>query len=275
MSEQFISSLTSVTRHPLVLLVWLILGAVLDWRMDWLPKPDSILTKVAPLMGFALVMVPIVGFAEYWHRPTWTRLLRETVGAPDMVAIDAFYHLDPKSAMIVFEHNNEVSGVVAIDGKKPGEELGSVLGAEEKQKGDISVMEKSGLGGAKSNKSGLRQRGKKDAARSNIVQIRHLDVDHPLRRQGVATELLAAALDHAFNIAPLGSAPAPAETVIILSNPFTPGGEKLLKKFGFTVSASNDWPQPKSVGLLQWKGRYFELSRTEWASRRDAILKRA
>lgn len=264
----------------MVIVIWLALGAALDYWMDWLPKPNSLFTKLAPLMGFAFVIVPIVGFAEWYHRPIWTRLLREMVGAPDMVAIDAYYHLDPKSAMIVFDHNGEVSGVIAIDGKKAGEVLGSVLGAEEKQKGDVTVMDKAGLSvkQAPTKKEGLRQRGKKDkegGAASNIVQIRHLDVDHPVRKKGIATELLATALDHAFGIAPLGQAPTPADKVVILSNPFTPGGEKLFKKFGFTpVSAeeSKDWSQPEAVGLFKWKGRWLSVDRGEWAARRTAIL---
>jgi GNAT superfamily N-acetyltransferase len=59
----------------------------------------------------------------------------------------------------------------------------------------------------------------------NIVQIRHLDVDQAVRKAGIATEMLAAALDHAFDIAPLGQVPTAADKVIILSNSFAPGGE--------------------------------------------------
>jgi hypothetical protein len=44
------------------------------------------------------------------------------------------HHLDPKSVIIVFDHNGEISGVIAIDGKKAGEVLGSVLGAEKSRR---------------------------------------------------------------------------------------------------------------------------------------------
>jgi RimJ/RimL family protein N-acetyltransferase len=109
----------------------------------------------------------------------------------------------------------------------------------------------------------------------NIVQIRHLDVDQAVRKAGIATEMLAAALDHAFDIAPLGQVPTAADKVIILSNSFAPGGEKLFKKFGFTpVSAeeSKDWSQPEAVGLFKWKGRWLAVTRGDWTARRAEVL---
>jgi GNAT superfamily N-acetyltransferase len=203
-------------------------------------------------------MVPILGFAEFMHRPVWTRLLREKVGSPDMIAMDAFYNIEPKSTMLVFEHKGEVSGVVALDGKKATQSLGTVLGAEEKQVGDVGAMERAGL----ANREGLRRR---KGEESDFAQIRHLDVDHPVRRVGVATELLTAALDHAFKN---------VEKVVVMTNPFSPGGEKVFTRCGFKPvppAESSHWEQPQAVGLFKWKGRWLAVTREDWVARRSVV----
>jgi hypothetical protein len=174
-----------------------------------------------------------------------------------------------------------VVGVFIIDGKKAGEVLGSVLGAKEKQKGELTVMDRAGLNVKQppTKKEGLKQRGKKDTERAAdyIVQIRHLDVDQPVRTECIATELLATALDHAFGIVLLCPAPNPADKVIILSNPFAPGGDQLFKKIGFTPVSPEEskyWSQPEAVGLSKWKGRWLSVDRGDWAAMRTAISRK-
>ena len=183
-------------------------------------------------------------------------------------------------------------GLVAVDGARAGEGLGSVLGAEEGQMGEgEGVVEKVGIEKREArrgepSREGLRKRDIKrsdtdsaDKTKPNLVQIRHLDVDIPVRRAGVATELLVVALDHAFDIARLtpGSKNVsdPAEKVVVLTNPLSPGGERLLKKCAFRLVAESQaagWPRPEKVGLFGWKGRWLELSRTQWKVRREVLL---
>ena len=75
---------------------------------------------------------------------------------------------------------------------------------------------------------------------------------------------------------PLLPIPVRRYTATVLGNPFAPGGERLLKNLGFAPMSpeeSKELLQPTGVGLFKWKGRWLEVSRSEWAFRRDAILK--
>lgn len=248
------------------------------------------LSYVAPLIGFALTAVPILAGTEYLHRPTFTRLLREKLGAPDLVAIDRYYSLDPRSRVMVFEHEGHISGLVAFDGARAGQGLKSVLGAEEGQLGEQEGVieeigfEKQSPRGTQSEREGLRKRSVRSSTdaitRSNgsLVQIRHLDVDIVVRRAGVATELLVAVLDHAFGISPCPGSKdilKPAEKVVLLTNPLSPGGEKLLRKCGFVPvgqGEAEDWVKAEKVGLFGWKGRWLGVSRSEWRAKREVLF---
>lgn len=285
----------AVYTHPLILILWTILSLLLDYTLNWFPDPSFPLSYISPLMGFALIALPILAGTEYLHRPIFTRFLRETMGAPDMIAMERYYSLDPKSRVMVFEHKGEISGVVAVDGVRAGQSLGSVLGAEEGQLGEKEgVLEGVGFKkqGSKVERTlegkqtdGLRKRNVKSGEngttkKSNpqLVQIRHLTVDIPVRRAGVGTELLVSALDHAFGIATLPGSKGvsnPAEKVIVLTNPLSPGGEKVLRKCGFTSvaeSETEDWPRAEKVGLLGWTGRWMGVSRSEWEAKREVIF---
>ena len=301
-----VTSLTLITvyTHPLVILLWILASLTLDYLVNWIPEPGLPLSYVSPLIGFAIAAIPILAGAEYLHRPVFTRLLRETLGAPDLVAMERYYSLDPRSQIMVFEHKGQVSGVVAIDGARAGVQLGSVLGAEEGQLGekegvieDIGLEKKGTRAREKviqqqqqqpppqDQREGLRKRtvrsGETPSARRHVdvVQLRHLDVDLPVRRAGVATELLVAALDHAFGISPrtpdAKSSETAADKVVALTNPLAPGGERLLTKFGFvpiSESESAHWQPAQKVGLLRWKGRWLGVSKSAWEVKRERLF---
>lgn len=267
-----LTHLRLVYTHPLVLAGWIALSSILNIYLNWIPTTEAWYTYLSPIIGLSITALPIMGIIEYIHRPSFTRNMRETIGAIDMVAIDRYYGLDEKSKVIVFEHKGEVSGVVALDGMRGGEELGTVLGAEEGELGDEGVL-KEGFGREGSLKKRKMIGEGKGETDDVLVQIRHLDVDGPLRASGVITELVAAALDHAFGVNPLGGPISqPASQVIYLTNPLTPGGEKELKRCGF-VSATNSthWASPKNVGLLGWKGRWLQVDREQWTIRRAEL----
>lgn len=148
--------------HPLTVSAWAVIAGVLDY-LFFMPGEHP-LSYFKPLIGVAVVAFPILGFAEYYHRPIWNSRLREVIGSQDLVE-EKFY--SGKNEMIVFEHKGEVVGVVAIDAKHAGEHLGSVL-----EKGQERRINAAGA-----------------------VQIRHLDVDQPIRRHGIGRELLTTALE--------------------------------------------------------------------------------
>ena len=89
--------------------MWTLASLTLDYLVNWIPEPGLPLSYIAPLIGFAIAAIPILGGAEYIHRPVFTRLLRETLGAPDLVAIERYYSLDPRSQILVFPHNGQIS----------------------------------------------------------------------------------------------------------------------------------------------------------------------
>ncbi|RXK41804.1 hypothetical protein M231_00803 [Tremella mesenterica] len=80
-----------VYTHPLLLSLWILIGALLDYQFSYLPSPDIPLSTIYPLVGPALVALPILGVVEYLHRPIFTKLLRTTIGAPDLVSPSRYY----------------------------------------------------------------------------------------------------------------------------------------------------------------------------------------
>ena len=238
--------------------------------------------------------------------------MRGTLGAPDLVALDKYYAptatasvsasakqaaVNPLSGVWVFQHKGEVVGVVALDARRAGRELGSVLGEDEGEMGQEGVVDglldrssSSGSGSTGSSKGkgreGLRKRttttpaakGDTTTGEKGTAQLRHLVVDIPVRRHRVGLELLVHALDKAFGFTEDGrSSNTGIERVVVLTNPFTPGGERILNKCGFLPLAPESvsgWAAPPKLGLLGWQGRWMGVSRETWAEKRGGIFDR-
>jgi GNAT superfamily N-acetyltransferase len=257
-----------VYTHPITLAVWVVLGSALDYYAGWVPS-ETPLSSVSLLMGFAIVALPFLVTVEYLHRPTFTRLMRKTLGAPDLVAIERYYGQEKGSGCLVFDRKGEVGGVICWDGSRGGMDLGTVLGAEEGE-----VKEEDGMAdailtrntptgvGSRVRNEGLRQRKGKGKDSSGVVEIRHLDVDHPYRNKGIATELLYAALEETFGR-------DSTEMVVVQTNPMAVEG--LFTKFGF-VPATDAYPRLETVGLLGWQGRWLQVDRQAWDSKRLTIF---
>ncbi|ORY34774.1 hypothetical protein BCR39DRAFT_596661 [Naematelia encephala] len=257
-----------VLTYPLSLTVWVGLAAVFNYATGLVPKSGEPLTYLSPLIGFAAVALPLMFIPEYLHRPIFTRLMRETLGAPDVVALPKFYALDERSKIIVLEHEKEVQGVVCLDGRRAGEDLGTVLGAEEGDLGDKGVIESAGVGTQKGGRKTVATLG----ANPGVVEIRHLDVDIPLRQAGVTMELLAAALDHAFCVKPFSNAKfSPTTKVIYRTNPFVTD-EEAFRRCGFVTSAG-PWSEAIGVGLFNWKGRWLEVTPAVWDAKRSNVYR--
>lgn len=209
--------------------------------MGWIPdfSPGARITFLKPFMGFATVMVPILGVSEYVHRPIWTKLLRDTIGSPDLIAPNTFYKLDDRSTFLVYEHKDEVQGVIAVDGRHGGAVLGSILGANEKEVSEKGVLDKhfrktTGRGG-------------------RTVQIRHFDVDHPLRRHGIGKALVVSALDAVFDQDP--------DCRVIAYVPGWAQGGGVLKSCGFRQFGCG-----AAAGMLGRQGTWYEIDRKTYAT---------
>ena len=235
--------------------------------------------------------------------------MRGTLGAPDLVALDKYYAPTASASVLagnalsgvwVFQHKGEVVGVVALDARRAGRELGSVLGEDEGEMGQEGVVDglldrssSSGSGSAAGGSSkgkgreGLRKRttttpaaakGDTTTGEKGTAQLRHLVVDIPVRRHRVGLELLVHALDKAFGFTEDGrSSNTGIERVVVLTNPFTPGGERILYKCGFVPLAPESvsgWAAPPKLGLLGWQGRWMGVSRETWAEKRGGIFDR-
>ncbi|KAK4688717.1 hypothetical protein P7C73_g1392, partial [Tremellales sp. Uapishka_1] len=267
-----------VYTHMFSLSLWVILSLVLDKHLGYTVDPAIVITWFSPLIGFGLTALPLLGLVEFLHRPKFTRHLRETIGSPDLVSI-ANYYSAPESTVLVLHHKDLLVGVIAVDAVHAAEEQASVLGGDDGEITDASVKVDLPLDKIRQSKkaAGLRQRvpaRKTKSEHPGLAQIRHLDVDALYRRAGVATELLAAALDKSFGISP--KAVSSIEQVIVLTSPFTPGKEEIFRKFGFKPVPSGTslmWPAPRRLGVLGWKGRWMSISKSEWAAKRNVLFK--
>ncbi|KAL1411096.1 hypothetical protein Q8F55_002046 [Vanrija albida] len=253
-----------VYLHPLVLSAVVALAAVIDYAVGYLPRPGVPGSSLAPLIGFAMVALPLLGAVEWAHRGPFTARLRSVIGARDLVTA-AQYYASP-SRFYVFEHRGEVRGALALDAAHAGVAVPSVLGDEE---GEVAE-----------DKALLRRKGeKKEQEATRLAEIRHLDIDAPVRRKGVATELVATALDHAFGVAGLhadspAAKPGSIAKVVVLTSPFTPGGDAFWQKLGFApvpAAESAGWRVDAPLGLLKQSGHWLAIDAPTWARTREAL----
>ncbi|KAK8849612.1 hypothetical protein IAR55_004947 [Kwoniella newhampshirensis] len=297
--------------HPIVLISILTLGLAIDHLLSFSPPTLSNPLSFLPLLiGPCLVLLPTLGIVEYLHRPTFTSLMRKTIGSVDLISPSVYYPTtttssspSSSSGAWVFSHNEEIVGIVCVDCERGGEKLDTVLGDEEGQlakKGllDDILTKKDKIDDRKKIKSengGLRKRISKSTTTSptstsecsrKVAHIRHLDVDTPYRGVGVGTELLTIGLDHAFKVSStIASTPKRGkndaahgiEQVVVQTNPFSPDRERLFLKAGFQpIPPSEQDPLPPvgKLGVLRWRGRWLSINRVTWLSKREEIFAR-
>lgn len=275
----------SVLFKPSTIMFVLGLGALIDYFVGYVPKPGNNLSLVSPLIGPCLVLIPIMGYVEYRHRGSFLPILRRIVGSSDIRDPGSYYQ-GGRSKCLIFEHAGQTIGVVCLDAKRPGEAVESVLGdgkdgsrgpipAASQSTGSTTATEKTSSGGELKQRSGAGAG--KAAANQTDAEIRHLTCDLQFRHNGVGTELIAAALDHAFGIAADGS---PTQNtgilrVIICTNPFTRGGEEVWEKTGFKPIKVPDanWRTPYVYGIGKWQGRWMGILKQDWLKRREYLFR--
>ena len=253
-------------RNPFTLAIILAIGLVLNHILGFKPSPYYRVTYVAPLIGPALTTLPVLATIEYLQRWPFLARMRQVVGSIDVLDLPAFYG----SSAWVFEHNGEVRGFVALDSTRAGEAIQSVLGGSDGEvatPGSVDVTKVSTTPAASKSSSSSLSGSAKASTDSSTAEIRHLTVDAPLRKFGIGTELVAAALDAAFS--PTSS----TQRVVVLTSPYTPGGERVFTKCGFAgIEADKAWREPEPLGLLKLKGRWLGVSRDVWAKKRGEIF---
>lgn len=242
------------------------------------------------LIGPCVVLLPLLAVIEWIQRPSFDTKLRSVIGGQDMATLDKYYaaDTDAMSGAWVFEHKGEVVGVVMLDARGAGKDLGSVSGGKASELGPTRVVPAAGLAALDPRSGELRQRNttkEEPTSSSSTAEIRHLDVNAPYRRHGVGTELLGAALDTAFGLTPgdneandVGKQ-ATVTRVIALTSHFTPGGNGVWLKMGFSPvpeaeAAREGWRSDAGVGLRRWKGQWISVRREEWLAARENLYSR-
>jgi N-acetylglutamate synthase-like GNAT family acetyltransferase len=121
---------------------------------------------------------------------------------------------------------------------------------------------------AKTSKSKTKSKTKATTGTTTAVaEIRHFTVNAPLRSFGIGTELLAAALDTAF------SPSSSISRVIVLSSPYTSGGERVFTKCGFVpVSPEPEWRTDAALGFTRKAGRWLAVDAAKWAAARPGVF---
>lgn len=256
------------------------MGGLLDYLAGYTPKPGDNLSLISPLIGPCLVLISIMGWVEWKHRGSFLPILRRIVGSPD-IRDPGQYYQGGRSKCLLFEHAGQAIGVICHDAKHPGERLDSVLGdgtegsrgAKLSDSSSASTTATKGKG-----KSGdLKQRKGEGKTGSTDAEIRHLTCDLQYRHNGVGTELIAAALDHAFGISADGTSSGSTGVlrVILLTNPFTRGGEEVWDKTGFKVIKTPDatWRKADVYGIGKWEGRWMGILKQDWVKRREFLFR--
>lgn len=238
------------------------------------------------LIGPCVILLPLLAGIEWIQRPAFDHKLRSVIEGWDMVSLERYYTADTQSmsGAWVFEHKDEVVGVVMLDARSAGKELGSVV------EGSADVGAVPAAASAALDPRGGDLRNRKPASTSSksastTAEIRHLDVRAVYRRHGVGTELLGAALDTAFGLTPGNNEAndvgkqATVTRVIALAAPFTPGGDALWSKMGFVrvpeaEVAKEGWRTDKGVGLKKWAGHWVAVEREGWLAARDNLYSR-
>ncbi|WWC65759.1 uncharacterized protein I303_108381 [Kwoniella dejecticola CBS 10117] len=221
--------------NPVVITLILFLGLGLNRLMSF-NQSTNYLSYFTPIIGPCLVLLPVLGSAEYIHRPVFSAALRKIIGSEDLIRLNEYYSNRSSSSSKgegndgwVFVHKHEIVGVILVDTGRAGESLDSVLGEEE---GQISenrkIKDAKRLSSSSSNETQVKSQNKirqtsndlrkrnttsvpvstdqspSANKKSNLIQIRHFDIDVPYRqaKTGVSKDLLSTALNHYFSNPP-------------------------------------------------------------------------
>jgi len=153
--------------HPIILAIWVALSSIFVQYMNWWPKHQSRWVEYVRLLpAFTSMAVAVMFLIDWINRPYFEDLAQEVLKAPDLRNISAHYSRDLGSGFWLFEHEDQVIGLIAVDASnKPDDDDKSSAG---KSKGITA-------------------------------NIRHFYVVEPYRVANVQEDLLEHAVKHAFS----------------------------------------------------------------------------
>ncbi|WWC92739.1 uncharacterized protein L201_007698 [Kwoniella dendrophila CBS 6074] len=274
--------------NPIIVFCITAVGLTLNRYMSFTPDSSNILSWFTPLIGPCLILLPVLGLAEFYHRPNFSKRLRKVIGSLDLIKLYNYYNQNNNGGW-VFIHNKEIIGTILIDSLNPGKSLKSVLGNEEGEiENDKDILSKENILNRKVDSdsntrtnSTIRKRNVNNDNKvkenttnknKNTVEIRHFDIDSPYRQSSLSLDLLIEALNHSFNDTPNSQ----IDKVIIKVKPFSQYIEKSLSQVGFTRLSNEkikelklEVDQPEKIGLLGWKGYWMILNKQDWLKNKE------
>ena len=239
----------------------------------------SLMVKVTQWLSITplIIVAPIVFLAifEMRHRNVFEDEMSRAIGEEDMREIESYYSVekkDGKSGFWVLEYDGRIIGVMGLDGRKPGQQLDSVVDMPKSDSTDVKTVEDAPSvvdtdGGSTSAISAspypLRSRAKKgsttattapsttsslvDATASRypslslpagILHLRRFATSLSFRPADIEDDLLSFACDYAFS----GSSGSPSnQQIVIACRPAVEKGlAKRLRKNGWVMLGKGD-----------------------------------
>ncbi|GHJ89064.1 hypothetical protein NliqN6_5466 [Naganishia liquefaciens] len=257
--------------HPLILTIYIVTALALDYHLGWLPREDIWWSPISLLTGFGAAALPLLGVVEFINRDYFETLMRLRLGAADLLSILDYYG----SNFSVLEYKREIIGLIAVDYKRPGENLESVISGvrkddiksglnlgwlknrgDSKEQAAAEPLGSSGLSSATDSKDAtLRNRKSQPSVvvpsnpsgsahtssapnhlRGSTAHIRHLFVDAQYRNKGLEEELITHALRTAFD----PSNPKIHRCIIATPSYASPSQIQLLRDMSFIKIATGD-----------------------------------
>jgi GNAT superfamily N-acetyltransferase len=270
----------------MLILSILIVGMAVNFVMGLHKVPiTSIWGYAQYAIGPCIILLPTLSGIEWLQKPSFNTKLKAAVAGWRQGFLEEYYAPDVNamSGAWVFEHKDTIAGVVMLDSRNAGQDISKIVPSSSGDStGDASAVKEGWM-------EGLRNRAKAqpvgDYEAPKTAEIRHLAVLSPYRRNGVATELLGAALDMAFGLAPGDNEAhdtgkqATVSRVIAMSSAFTPGGDAIWEKMGFVavpppVLRQELWREDEAVGLNFWQGHWVMVDRESWLKARENLYSR-
>ncbi|KAJ7070980.1 hypothetical protein C8F01DRAFT_1108574 [Mycena amicta] len=102
--------------HPLFLLIWAGLSYLFVEYLNWWPDHRyGLIAYLRPIPAFASIFMPLIFIVDWLNRPSFEKLGREAVHAPDMNDFATYYSRNPASGFWSLKLNDTFVGLVAID----------------------------------------------------------------------------------------------------------------------------------------------------------------
>jgi len=233
--------------HPLFLSIWVLVSCLFVQYMKWWPQWEPRWTWLLPLPAFASSAAPFLFGIDWFNRPSFEAKLHRVLHQEDVLDIQRYYSHASGSGFFVLSFKKNPIGCVAVDTAKPQRDLRDTEDLVPGPDGTANAVDI-------------------PKQPSSAALVRHFHLDAPYRRTGVASDLLAHAMNFAF------AEPA-VQSVYWQTSPLATGNITVFTEAGFKSSSGVpgrvDLDQQKGDGLFKWKPCWFEISRNEWARRAE------